>query len=465
MLDDPRHRALLPGNELPRMKTAPPGPRSRTLAERLREVESRNVTYITPDCPIFWDKARGANVRDADGNVYLDLSGAFGVAAAGHANPRVTEAVARQAGRLAHAMGDVHPPVGKVELLERLAELAPWPETRGILASSGSEAVEAALKTAQLATGRPGIVAFHGGYHGLTLGSLATTAREEFRAPFEPRLFGGVGFVPFPGGQWAEGEVAEPLEVLERYLAEGVARKEGGREPAPVGAVLLEPLQGRGGVRVPPPGFLARVGGLARRYGALLIFDEIFTGLGRTGRLFAFEHEGVVPDLLCLGKALGGGFPLSACLGPRDVMDAWPESTGEALHTSTFLGHPVACAASLAVLEELSGRGLVARSAAEGDRLRQALSDGLAGRPLEVRGRGLFLGLELSEPAGSAKGIGFGVRMARKALDHGLLALPAGDGGEVLQLAPPLVITREQLDHAARTLAELASEEADGLSR
>ena len=179
-------RAVLPGNELPRMKTRVPGPRSKELSGRLREVESRNITHVSPDAPIFWAKARGANVRDVDGNVYLDLSGAFGVAAAGHANPRITEAVARQAGRLAHAMGDVHPPVRKVELLERLSELSPWSASRGILASSGSEAVEAALKTAQLATGRPGIIAFQGGYHGLTMGSLATTAR------------GARGFVPPP---------------------------------------------------------------------------------------------------------------------------------------------------------------------------------------------------------------------------------------------------------------------------
>ena len=463
--DDPR--SLLPGTELPQMKTEPPGPRSRALAERLRSVESRNVTYVGPDFPVFWDKARGANVRDADGNVYVDLSGAFGVAAAGHANPRVTEATARQAGRLVHAMGDVHPPVRKVELLERLAEAAPWAETRGILGSSGSEAVEAALKTAYLATGRPGILAFKGGYHGLTLGSLAATAREDFREPFRPRLYQGVAFAPYPHQPTQVPEdgagSATALEAVEEALVRGIP-PQGGGDPVPVGAVLVEPLQGRGGVRIPPEGFLRQVAELARRHGALVIFDEIFTGLGRTGRFFAFQHEGVVPDLLCLGKALGGGFPLSACLGPREVMDAWPESRGEALHTSTFLGHPVACAAALAVLDELKGRNLVARSNLEGERLRRSLAEGLADHPVRVWGRGLFLGLGPQEPSAPANGMGFGVRLARKALNRGLLALPAGDHGEVLQLAPPLVITREQLEHAAAELTALAAEEAGDVS-
>lgn len=178
--------------------------------------------------------------------------------------------------------------------------MMPWPDSRAILGSSGSEAVEAALKTALLATGRPGILAFEGSYHGLTLGSLATTHRPHFRTPFLSRLYPGARFAPFPASP--EEGAERSLEAAQWILREG----DGGDE---VGAVIVEPIQGRAGVRIPPPGFLARLAELARSAGALLIFDEIFTGLGRTGKLFAFEHEQVVPDLLCLGKGLGEACP------------------------------------------------------------------------------------------------------------------------------------------------------------
>jgi 4-aminobutyrate aminotransferase-like enzyme len=445
-------------DQLPRIRTPPPGPATRALAERLRAAESRNVTHLGPRFPVFWTRARGVAVEDADGNVYLDLTGAFGVAAAGHAHPRITAAIREQAGILPHAMGDVHPPVRKVELLERLASLTPWGhEARGVLASSGSEAVEVALKTALLATGRPGIVAFRGGYHGLTMGSLAVTGRADFREPFRERLYGGVRFVPFPGsagGVDGSGGAADPdgadvadpeeaLEALDEALPES-------------GAVIVEPIQGRAGVRVPPAGFLAEVARRTREAGALLVLDEIFTGLGRTGRRFAFEHEGLVPDLLCLGKALGGGIPLSACIGPRSVMDAWPPSEGEALHTSTFLGHPLACASALAFLDVLEEEGLAARAAALGSGFQEALARDLSGvgRVREVRGRGLFLGIELAAP-------GDGVRVAEAALRRGLLVLAAGPGGEVVELAPPLVVEKHHLEAARRLLVEAVGEVAE----
>lgn len=435
------------GQRLPSMQVPPPGPRSIDLARRLRQVESRNVTFLAPDFPVFWEEARGANVRDADGNVYLDLTGAFGVAAAGHGHPGVVRAVARQAERLIHGMGDVHPPAVKVELLERLMALAPWPEGRGVLASTGSEAVEIALKTALLATGRPGVLAFEGGYHGLTLGALAATARPEFRRPFASRLFGGVARAPFPD-PFRDGPSAgrRSLEAVRTLLGRAAASEH------PVGAVIVEPIQGRGGVRVPPPGFLAELARVTREAGAVLIFDEVFTGFGRTGALFAFEHEGVVPDLICAGKALGGGLPLSVCLGSREVMDAWPESRGEALHTSTFLGHPLACAAALAFLDAVEEEELVGRAARLGTdllgRLRGAFT-GVAG-VREVRGRGLFVGIETDGPAG-----GGGVAAAGAALSHGLIVLPAGDLGEVVELSPPLVITESQLDRGVEILVDL----------
>lgn len=443
------------GELLPAVRERPPGPRSRALAARLRAAESRNVTYLDRDFPVFWEEARGSNVRDADGNVYLDLTGAFGVAVCGHGNERVTRSIAEQAGRLAHGMGDVHPPVRKLELLERLADLAPWPEARTVLASTGSEAVEIALKTALLATGRPGILAFRGGYHGLTLGALATTHRSEFRSPFRDRLYGGVAFAPFPTSASGEGQAAlsEVLSDVRRLLAGGAP---GGDE---IGAVLVEPIQGRAGVRIPPGGFLTGVADAAREAGAVVIFDEVFTGFGRTGEWLAFRHEDVAPDLVCVGKALGGGLPLSGCLGRRDVMDAWPPSEGEALHTSTFLGHPLGCAAALAVLDELEERELVARAAGLGAEVLGWLRAGLRDVPhvREVRGRGLFLGVELGDPGSGDPLEGGGARVAAAALARGLLVLPAGDRGHVVELAPPLVLTREQAEHGVDTLVDVIS--------
>ncbi|TVP58367.1 MAG: aspartate aminotransferase family protein [Gemmatimonadales bacterium] len=443
------------GRELPRMLTPPPGPRSSALAARLAAVESRNVTFLGPDFPVFWTEARGANVRDADGNVYLDLTGAFGVSVAGHAHPAIVEAIRAQAGELIHGMGDVHPPALKVELLEALAELAPWRESLGVLASSGSEAVEIALKTALLATDRPGVIAFEGSYHGLTPGALATTAREDFRGPFRRHLHDGVQFVPFP--DVLEGEdtsAGEALEAVRHAFREGEAA---GR---PVGAVIVEPIQGRGGVRVPPDDFLRELRNQAHSEGALLIFDEIFTGFGRTGQTFALEHEGVAPDLLCVGKALGGGLPLSACLGSREVMDAWPISRGEALHTSTFLGHPLSCASALAFLKVLEEEKLVERARETGARIRRGLEKALSDEPRVrgIRGRGLFLGIVLG---GDAPLPGAGADVAAAALQAGLILLPAGDQGHVVELSPPLTLTGPQAEAAVDRVARAVRQGLD----
>lgn len=437
------------GSGLPRILVAPPGPRSRELTARLRAAESRNVTFVGGAFPVVWDEARGANVRDVDGNVYLDLASAFGAAFAGHAHPRVAAAIAGQAARLAHGMGDVHPPAPKVALLERLAALAPWPDARTVLSCSGSEAVESALKTAQLATGRAGVLAFQGGYHGLTLGALAATDRDLFRGPFEGRLHGGVARAPYATARGGDADYEAALAQVERALADGAPNGD------PIGAVIVEPIQGRAGIRLPAPGFLRGVAERARAAGALLVFDEVLTGFGRTGRLFAHAHEDVLPDLLCVGKALGGGLPVSACIAPARVMDAWPESEGEAIHTSTFLGHPVGCAAALAVLDAIEGEGLVRRAAELGATLLDGLARGLAGVSgvVEVRGRGLLIGLELAGQ-GAAAGV------AERALGRGLITLPAGARGEVLEIAPPACLTETQLDHAIDALTEIVRQGA-----
>ncbi len=448
------------GRSLPRLHTSVPGPRSLALAERLSAVESRHVTYLGSDFPVFWEEARGANVRDVDGNVFLDLTGAFGVALTGHADSKLTGAVSRQSERLVHGMGDVHPPSIKVSLLERLAAILPWSGTRTFLASSGTEAVEAALKTALLATGRPGILSFEGGYHGLTLGSLAATARPQFRAPFAERLYGGTAVLPFPDPlREAAPGAGEILDRLEETLDAGAPGGE------PIGAVVVEPVQGRAGIRIPPEGFFGRLGAIVREAGALLVADEIFTGLGRTGAVLASHRVGLEPDLVCLGKALGGGFPLSACAGPAEVMDAWPESTGEALHTSTFLGHPATAAGALAFLDRLEEDDVPERAADLGARLLDGLRRALGELRCvaEVRGLGLMIGIELVEdPETLQPAQGLAADVAAAALWKGILVLPAGEDGHVVELTPPVVLTPEQVDAAVEGVSRAIREVCTG---
>ena len=434
------------GTLMPDVRTLPPGPRSRKLATELRAYESRNVTYVGPDFPVFWEEARGANVRDVDGNIYVDLTAAFAVAGSGHAHPAIVAAIRRQAGRLVHGMGDVHPPAVKVELLRELAAVTPGGLARSILASSGAEAVEAALKTALLATGRPKVAVFEGGYHGLTYGALPLSGREDFRAPFTRQLRENGVFVPYPrpGG-------ASVDEVVSRL------RKIG----EDVGAVLAEPVQGRGGDVVPPVDFLPRLRELCDERGWLLILDEIYTGFGRAGRWFACEHAGVVPDLMAVGKALSGGLPFAACIGTERVMDAWPASSGEALHTSTFLGNPLACAAALASIRTLREEGLIARSAELGARLMERMREIFAGNPrvAEVRGLGMMIGIELVREDGGADA-DLTRRVMIGALRRGALVLGGGVEGNVLSLSPPFVLTDDQAEAAIRVLAEVVREES-----
>jgi 4-aminobutyrate aminotransferase/(S)-3-amino-2-methylpropionate transaminase len=441
------------GTLLPHVPIPPPGRASRRLSRRLAGAESRNVTHLSEAWPIFWQEAQGANVRDADGNVYVDLTAAFGAALIGHAHPALVSAVRTQAESLIHAMGDVHPAALKVELLERLCALAPWGDARGVLASTGSEAVEIALKTAQLATGRAGVLAFEGAYHGLTLGSLAATQRGHFRGPFERRLYGGVAFAPFP----VSGEqVPEALSCVHDLLRRGAP---GGD---PIGTLIVEPVQGRAGARVPPEGFMAAVSEMAADSGALVIADEVLTGLGRCGATLASDRVGLSPDIVCLGKALGGGLPVSACLAPARIMDAWPPSGGEAIHTSTFLGHPLGCAAALAVLDVVEAEAVARTAASRGLALVGELRAQLDGLPrvASVRGLGLLVGIELASGEPMMPAPGAAARVAEAALRAGVLVLPAGSHAHVVELTPPAVVTEAQLSHAVRALARAVEEVA-----
>ncbi len=351
-----------------RQAVAGSGPRSRALLDRLATVENPGVTGRGPRFPVVWERARGTRVWDADGHEYLDLTAAFGVAAIGHTHPRVEEAVTRQAGELIHAMGDVHPARIKVELLERLAAIAPGDLGVTHLGLNGTDAVEAALKTALLATGKPGVIAFAGGYHGLSYGALPLAGHDHFRRPFAAQLAGHVRQVPLTAPDHAD------FSLIESILADG-----------DIGAVVIEPIQGRGGVRPAPPGLIPALHAACRRHGALLIVDEIMTGLGRTGRWFAVEDEGIVPDLLLIGKALGGGLPLAAAVGSAQVMDAWRSHPGPALHTATFLGHPLAAAAALAVLDVIASEHLVERAGELRHRALRRTRSGARRDPMESR--------------------------------------------------------------------------------
>jgi 4-aminobutyrate aminotransferase / (S)-3-amino-2-methylpropionate transaminase / 5-aminovalerate transaminase len=426
----------LSGDELPHIIVPAPGPQSRQLASRLARVESPNITLLEPPPP-FWTEARGAAVRDADGNTYIDLTAGFGVAHAGHANPAVTAAIREQAVRLAHGLGDVYPTEIRVRLLERLAAIAPGDIGVAILGSAGAEAVEAALKTAVLRTGRTGIVAFHGGYHGLTYGALGVTHRADFRTAFRAQLFPGVRFAPYPAGDDARAAVAAVRDLI--AAAESSAH--------PVGAVIVEPILGRGGLVVPPPAFLPSLRELCDGEHTLLICDEIYTGCGRTGRWFACEHDGVVPDVLAIGKAVTGSLPLSAALGTPKAMRGWPRSAGEAIHTSTFLGNPIACAAALAQLEQIESLALLARAAALGDRIRDRAQYWHRRLPTvgEPRGRGLIQGVPV-------RGAGSAVRVAERCLIDGIMILAEGPDADVLAITPPAVITDDQLEHALHVI-------------
>ncbi|MBA4150322.1 MAG: aspartate aminotransferase family protein [Verrucomicrobia bacterium] len=403
--------------------------------------------------PIVWERAKGVHVWDADGKKYLDLTGAFGVAAAGHANPRVVKAGQQQMAKLLHAMGDVHPHALKAQLASELSKITfeRWtkkqrPTTaKTIFCNSGFEAVEAAFKTSVLATGKAGVIAFSGAYHGLGYGALNATHRDHFRTSFRSQLRRFTHFAPFPE---TENDLAETESVLRHYL-----RK------TKIGGILVEPVQARGGINVPPPGFLALLRKLCDEHEALLILDEIYTGFGRTGKWFACEHSAVVPDLICLGKAMSGGFPISACVGSASVMDtAWPRSSGEAIHTSTFLGHPVGCAMALAQIAEIREQKLVEQSKLVGSRFIKLLRENFETATFrnlkcEVRGRGLMSGLELRLPDGKPA-TKISLRVIKEMLHAGYILLPEGEDANIISFTPPLIISEGQLKQTAKALHE-----------
>jgi acetylornithine/LysW-gamma-L-lysine aminotransferase len=388
--------------------------RDACASEDVIALEDAYSSGAYPKRPIALVGGRGARVWDCEGREYIDCFAGHGVAGLGHCHPAVTAAIQEQAARLVTCDGILYN-AQRAALQAELAARTGGALQRVFLCNSGAEAVEGAIKVARLLTGRPGIVAAMRGFHGRTLGALSATWNEKYRQPFEP-LVPGFTHVPF-----------NDLEAMAEAITDQTA------------AVLVEIIQGEGGVRPGDADYFEGLRRLCDQRGALFIADEVQTGLGRTGRWFAYEHVGVVPDVLCLGKTLGGGVPMGAVLW-RDALGSLPSGT----HGSTFGGNPLACAASRAVLCTLEEEGLPARAARLGSQFMERLNAGPPPLMREVRGRGLMIGIELRQRV---------TPILKKLMDRGVLAIPAGP--TVLRLLPPLVIEEEDWETVLQTIQDV----------
>lgn len=378
--------------------------------------------------------AEGMYITDQDGRQYLDFLGGYGVFSLGHRHPDVLRAVVDQLQKQPLSSKTFFNPV-QGALARRLAEVAPEGLQYTFFSNSGTEAVEAALKMARAATGRIGFVSTEGGYHGKTMGALSVTGREKYRKPYQP-LVPGASFVPY-------GDLAAAEAAINETTA----------------AFIVETVQGEGGVHVAPPGYLAGLRAACDRAGALLIADEVQTGLGRTGKWFGCDHEGVSPDLMTLAKALGGGvMPIGATMGTAAV---WNKvfADNPLTHTSTFGGNPLACAAGLAVLDIMERDNLVERVATQGDRLQAALREAFKDQPLvaEVRGQGLLIGVEFAEDE-------VGELVIAQMMKRGVIAAYTLNNPRVIRIEPPFLVTVEQIEHAVSCLKESVAETADLIS-
>ncbi len=428
---------VTPGFDLPDLRVPPPGPQSRTWLTRYASRQApmgpksvpspAAVTSIAPAGRIVLSRGKGCNVIDVDSNRYVDFAAGFGSLLLGHNHPAVLRAIELQTDRLMQGLGDVYPSDAKIGLLERLARLHPDPKAQVILGQSGADAITAALKSAVLATGKSAVLAFGSSYHGLSYGALSVTdLRESYRLPFSDHLARDVRFAPYPSNPK---ELDQSLSACRSLLEDGA-----------VAAVIVEPILGRGGVVVPPQGFLRQLGELARDAGALLIADEIWSGLGRSGYWLASEREpGFEPDLICLGKGLGGGLPISACIGSASVMAHWSQNE-EVVHTSTFAGAPLSCTAALSTLDILGRGGLVQAAHDQGDAwivtLQELLRDTCVS---EVRGSGLMIGLDVGALPGGASALQSAL------LKRGFITTTGGGSRDVLVLTPPLTINSDLL--------------------
>lgn len=371
------------------------------------------------------DRAAGSYVYAKDGRAYLDFISGIGVANIGHTHPAVVSAICAQAAQYLHVMvyGEyVQAP--QVALADKLASLLPRSLSVVYFTNSGAEANEGALKLAKKFTGRRKLISFHGSFHGDTHGACSVTGREIYRKPFEP-LLPGVTFLPF-----------NRVDTLRKI-------------DATVAAVITEPIQGEGGIRVPDAGFLPALRARCSEVGALLIFDEVQTGLGRTGRLFALEHWKVAPDILTLAKALGGGMPLGAFISSARIMKSLSHSPPLS-HVTTFGGHPVSCAAGLSSLQFMLDHDLPARALRMGDRLQAGLK-GLAQRTdaiVAVRGRGMMICLEMADARRTA-------RLVKRAREAGLILGWTLHSDCVVRITPPLTLSEDEMEKGLRIIREV----------
>jgi 4-aminobutyrate aminotransferase len=430
---------------VPTIKTELPGPRAQALLERDQQFMSPSYTRIYP---LVCARGSGAVIEDADGNLFLDFTAGIAVTATGHCHPHVVSAIQDQAAKLIHMSGTDFYYEPQIDLAERLAKLAPGPSSKRVFfTNSGAEALEAALKLARWHTGRSRALAFLGAFHGRTYGAMSLSGSKlVHRRGFSP-LVPDIHHVPFPRGcnQCSEGSCSCVQQMEETVLKRIVP-------PDEVAAIFVEPIQGEGGYYVSPPGFLPALRDLCDRNGILLVADEVQTGMGRTGKLFAVEHWDVEPDIICLAKGIASGMPLGAIVAGKDVMD-WPPGS----HASTFGGNPVSCRASLATLDLLE-REYIANAAERGEQLRQGLLQ-LRRFPTagEVRGLGLMVAMDIQQDGKPAHDLRD--EMVQNAFRRGLLLL--GCGESAIRFCPPLCISAEQIRTALAILADVL---ADGKS-
>jgi 4-aminobutyrate aminotransferase/(S)-3-amino-2-methylpropionate transaminase len=425
------------------IRTEIPGPRSREILERERRAVAHPLIVHEP---IVADRARGATITDVDGNTFVDFVGGVGVANVGHNHPRVVEAISEQVDRFLHTDFTVVPYESYVELAERLGAAAPiGGETRGAFFSAGAEAVENAVKLARLHTGRQGIVVFEGAFHGRTWMALTMTSKtapyKKGLGPFAPEVYR----TPYPNA-YRGPDASTALRALERLFTTHAS-------PEHIAAIVFEPQQGEGGFVPAPTEFVDGLRRICDEHGIVLVADEVQTGFGRTGRMFAMEHFGVEPDLMIVAKSIAGGLPLSGVIGRAEIMDG-PHSGAIG---GTFIGNPVALAAALAVLDVFSDEGLVERAQVLGAAVQARMLDWQARWPQigDVRGLGAMLALELvRDPATKDPAPELVARVIDEALQRGVLLLKAGVEGNCIRVLCPLTISDAELDDGLRAWEE-----------
>lgn len=436
---------------VPEVRTPLPGPRAKMLIETDEHYTSPSYTRVYP---LAVKRGEGAMLEDVDGNKFLDFNAGIAVCTTGHCHPKIVEAIREQAGLLLHMSGTDFYNGPQCDLARKLAEIAPGTsEKRVFFGNSGAEAVEAAFKLARYHTRRPRMISFFGGFHGRTFGAMSLTGSKAIQRRFFEPLVPGVNHTLYPNRyrapeDWSDEEVVgEALKFLEQTLFKKTV------PPEEVAAIIVEPIQGEGGYLVPPDGFLSRLKELAQRFGILLIADEVQSGMGRTGKMFAGDHWGLEPDIICLAKGIASGLPLSAMIARTEIMNWVPGS-----HASTFGGNPVACAAALATIELLEN-GLMDNATRMGELLLTRLHELAERHPLigDVRGKGLMIGIELvtdrvlKTPAAKDRD-----ELVRLCFERGLLIL--GCGENCIRLCPPLIITDTEADTAISLLDEALTE-------